>query len=81
MILDSELQDFEAAIKSAGYGVEDFFHTAVVDERSPETQPITGTVTVKRKLSGEAKVYRAGYRSTWVAEFEQDLKRGLFGAP
>ncbi len=81
MISDSEMQDFEAAIRSAGFTPSDFNPVAVEDERSPEPQPITGTVTVNRESAGEAKTYKAGYGSTWVAEFEQDLRSGVFGTP
>lgn len=81
MISESEMQDFEAAILAAGFDTSDFNPVAVEDERSPEPQPVTGTVTVNRESTGEAKTYRAGHGSIWVAEFEQDLKAGLFGSP
>jgi hypothetical protein len=74
------MQDFEAAINRAGFDPSDFNPVVVEDERSPEPQPVTGTVTVTRESSGVAKTYRAGHVSIWVAEFDQDLKAGLFGS-
>lgn len=81
MISESEMQDFEAAISGAGFETSDFNAVAVEDERSPEPQPVTGTVTVNRQSTGEAQTYRAGHGSIWVAEFDEDLKAGLFGSP
>lgn len=81
MITDSEMEDFEAAITDAGFRVEDFNPIAQEGERSPEPQPMTGRVTVNRESTGDATTYKAGYGSTWVAEFARDLKAGVFGTP
>ncbi len=82
LITDSEMEDFDAAIRGAGFEVDDF---NVLDvEREPtakEQHTITGTVTIRRISTDEAITYSAGYLSTWVSEFEIDLHDGQFGQP
>lgn len=79
IICPTEKEDFDNAITSAGYRKEDF------DVRESETpmsaggiEPITGTITVRNKQTGLERSYKAGHGSTWVAEFENDLRTGAF---
>ncbi len=83
MISDSEMDDFDAAIRGAGFEVHDFIVVDLEDEpTAKEQRPITGTVTVQRKSTDdEAITYIAGHLSTWVKKFEADLQAGKFGQP
>lgn len=80
MILDSEKEDFEQAVRDNGFAVDDFELIEQQDLPSGgEIYAITGTVTIKRKSSGIEKTYRAGHGSTWPTEFSDDLNVGTFG--
>ena len=82
LITDSEMEDFDAAIRGAGFEVDDFSVVDMEDEPTAKEQdPISGTVTVQRKSTDEAITYRAGHLSTWVKKFEADLYEGKFGEP
>ncbi len=83
LITDSEMDDFDAAIRGAGFEVHDFIVVDLEDEPTAKEQhPNTGTVTVQRKSTDdEAIAYSAGHLSTWVSEFEIDLHEGKFGEP
>ena len=80
MVDDSEKEDFEQAIRNKGFSLDDF---ELTEKRDPAqgagVHAITGTVTIKRKSSGAKKSYQAGHGSAWPAEFENDLRRGVFG--
>lgn len=77
---DSELEDFWGSVKRHGFGNADFEISQNPDATTgPEVQAITGTVTVRCKTSGVKRTYKAGYNSTWPAEVDQDLARGVFG--
>ena len=79
LIDDSEMDDFDSALLTAGFRVDDF---SVVDlEDDPpanEQQPTTGTVTVHRISTDEAITYTVGQLSKWVTEFKLDLHEGKF---
>ena len=76
---ESELEDFTTAVVEAGHNRSDFEIDAHEDPmQGMEVQPLTGTVTVTRKLNGRQKAYRAGHGSAWVADFSADLARGFF---
>jgi len=76
----SELEDFWGSVKRHGYRDEDFEITQRPDPTTGAgVQAITGTVTVRCKPSGVERTYKAGYGSTWPAEVDQDLARGVLG--
>ncbi len=81
MISDSEIEDFDAAIKKAGFNPNDFALTPLEDEPIPPDEAVTGSVTVLRESNTEGAIYTAGFGSTWVADFEADLLAGKFGEP
>jgi hypothetical protein len=75
----TETQDFNSAIKRAGYP-KDEFEISEKEDPSPVgvVHAITGTVTVRNKRTGVERTYKAGHATAWVAEFEKDLQTGLF---
>ncbi len=82
LITDSEMDDFDATILRAGFHVADFSVVDLEDDPTAKEQdPNTGTVTVTRISTGHAITYRAGYGSTWVAEFLADFYAGEYGKP
>lgn len=80
MIDDSERDDFEQAIRTKSFDLDDF---ELIEKHDPpgreDIHPITGTVTIKRRSSGIERTYQAGYGSTWPAQFSDDLNNGVFG--
>ena len=79
IIDDSEKEDFISAIRGRDLDPSDF---ELSEEEDPMkgrgVQPVTGRVIIKRISTGIEKTYKAGHFSSWPAEFEQDLKRGIF---
>ncbi len=82
LISDSEMEEFDAVILGAGFDVHDFIVVDLEDEPTAKEQhPNTGTVTVHRISTDHAMTYRAGYGSTWVADFLADFYAGEYGRP
>ncbi len=91
LITDSEMEDFDGAIRGAGFEVGDFNVVDLEDEPTaiePLAETIafeqyvpTGTVTIQRISTDDAITYSAGHLSTWVTEFEIDLHERKFGEP
>jgi hypothetical protein len=77
-----EQDDFLNVLLSAGLKGTDFD----LSENETNTQSVTGvfaikgTVTVLRKSNNHKKTYPAGHGATWLAQFEKDLKAGVFGS-
>lgn len=81
LINDSEKQDFWLAITQAGYAKEDFDLTELENTPSATgTYALSGKVVVQRKSTAAKREYSAGHATSWPAEFESDLKAGIFGA-
>ena len=79
MIVDkSEIEDFNNEILAKGLDPSDFELTEWEEPIGVVVQPNIGQVRVKRKSTGVHKTYRAGDRSHWVVDFEEDLKMGVF---
>lgn len=82
MVSDDEKEDFLSAIQQRGFKEKDF---ELTEQRDPSSGPgiytITGSVTIRCKLSGTEKTYNAGSASSWTAEFHDDLASGFYGAP
>ncbi len=91
LITDSEMEDFDAAIRGAGFEVDDFSvvdledEPTVIEQLEDETgikqYVSTGTVTIHRISTDGVITYSAGHLSTWVKKFEADLQAGKFGQP
>ncbi len=81
LLSQTERHDFFATVVSAGFSKEDF--TVDEFECSPVTQhiyPIRGKVTVKRISSSVSREYLAGHATTWLADFEVELRGCVFGS-
>lgn len=80
IIMESELEDFRNEISRRGLDSLDF---EIEEFEKPmqgvDVQPIKGQVTVKRVSTGIQKTYKAGQMSHWVADFVDDLRKGVFG--
>lgn len=79
MINESEMEDYKNIISNSGLDVDDFL---IQEQKDPmigtEVQPITETITIRRKSTGKEKTYKAGHGSAWPAEFSDDLTGGIF---
>lgn len=65
-------------------GLDDADFEIVEDERSGIGQLLGmagGIVTVRRRSSGELRVYAAGAGASWLAAVSADLDRGYFRTP
>ena len=79
---DDELEDFLVVIKKRGFDKNNFELTEQPQPvRNSDVQPITGTVTVRCKVTGIERTYIAVHGSTWPTDFSTDLAHGLFGRP
>lgn len=77
---DDEIDDFWAAVKQYGFQEKDFELKQISDPtRGSGLQAVTGSVTVRCKVSGIEKTYAAGHGSSWPAQFHDDLAHGVFG--
>lgn len=79
MVNESEMEDFRNIITDRNIDANDF---SIQEKEDPITgtgiQPITGTITIRRKFKGKEKTYKVGHGSTWTAEFSDDLNCGIF---
>ena len=76
LIHDSEREDFVQCIVAANLNVVDFELTEQEDEpRAIGVAVWTGTVTMTNKPTGISRTYEV---STWLADFEDDLKSNVF---
>jgi hypothetical protein len=77
MVTQSELDDFHQAIRKQQRGVDEF---ELIEARHPaltkELYTVSGSVTVKAKLSGRERTYLTGHGTAWVTEFYDDLAAG-----
>jgi len=78
LVGDDEIADFYESLKSRSFSADDFELSESVKQ---SVGAIAGTVTVTRRSSGATKSYSAGYGSIWLAEFDDDLRLGIFGKP
>lgn len=82
VLSSSEVDDLRASLKQFGYAEADFESTQTRDPTPPApVSPISGTVTIKRKSTGQTRTYAAGHGSSWPATFHDELLRGVFGKP
>ena len=79
VIGDDEIEDVEALLRSNDFSPGEFEIIQRGDPTPAFPAAITGVVVVVRTSSGAAKTYDAGHNSTWLLQFEGDLKAGVFG--
>ena len=76
---DSEKQDMKIATEAEGYKINDF----TISEKANSLPKrniisVTGIVEIQRISTGRSRLYKAGNKSNWPAEFHRELKMGLF---
>jgi len=79
LLPESEREDFRSLISAAGFKVADFELHETEDPPEGIIYAVRGRVSVKRKSTGGTREYRAGHMSTWLADFDRDLRGGVFG--
>ncbi len=80
LICKSEVQDFWATIAAAGYSTDDFELNE--NEEKPQKSNIfalRGTAVVRRKSTSVTRNYLAGNMTTWVVNFDIELRGGAYG--
>lgn len=79
LVEESEWNDYRAALKKHGHDETDFDVSELREPaRTAEVDPITGTVMIRHKRTLKQKAYLAGWGSTWVVDFDDDLANGSF---
>lgn len=73
--------DAHALLRDYGFRPEEFEIIQRADPSSPYQNSITGTVTLVRKRNRTAKIYAATGGTSWLEQFEADLKSVAFGSP
>lgn len=80
IITVGEVEDFQTALRRAGYEQGDFELSETEDSFPTQgVGAITGTVTVKNKKTAAERSYAAGHATAWVIAFARDLHGGVFG--
>ena len=79
VVSDSEKDDFRSLINDAGFDADDFELRETEDPPQGVIYAVRGTVSIRRKATGTVREYRAGHMSTWLADFDRDLRGGAFG--
>lgn len=77
---ESEIQDFWSALNAAGYSKDDFELSEIED--NPQTSGIyalRGKAVVRRKSTSVVRQYAAGNATTWVGDFDVELRGGIYG--
>ena len=77
---ETEVQDFWSAIAAAGYSKDDWELSEI--EETPPTSGVyalRGKAVVRRKSASVAREYVAGHATTWVANFDVELRGGVYG--
>lgn len=78
MIGIHEIDKFESMIASLDRKKEDFELLVSKKPILPGIYPRKGIVIIKHTITGARRTYLCGDDSHWVADFENDLKKGLF---
>lgn len=78
----SDLQEFDAAIASAGFSNNQFSATIERNDipRSDGLYYISGVITIVRAGNSASKTYKYGHGACWSDEFLASLRAGEFGA-
>jgi hypothetical protein len=79
VIGQDEVEDARKLIASCGFRADEFVFTQHADNPPAHVALVTGTVTWSRKATHCQKTYVAGHSSSWLSEFEADLRGGVFG--
>lgn len=73
----SEVEDFNAALKSNGRSIEEFDILATpltLADPARKISALLGTITISNSKSGVERTYERGHMSDWLTEFRNDLK-------
>lgn len=76
-----EIDDARRLVCQQGFRGDDFEFVQQANSSPPYPAAVTGMVLVVRKDMQIEKAYRAGSGSSWLVEFEHDLKSRTFGGP
>ena len=74
-----EIEDAQTLMRERGFRSDDFEILQKADPLSPSPSAVTGTVVVLRRSNKAFKSYAADHGSTWLEQFDADLKLGVFG--
>ena len=83
VITKSELDDFYRSIKDSGYEQSDFdiYETNLTNYAEVPNYIPKGEIKVTRISTKKYKTYTTGTGSVWVASFDEDLNKKLYGPP
>lgn len=79
MDADEKVQDCKTTLQSCGYDEQDFGFQTCSFRMSDKVRFSTEKTIVIRKSNGISRVYNASGTKSYLFEFIQDLKSGVFG--
>jgi hypothetical protein len=75
----TEWEDFDTALRLCKRSRDEFEWSEYVSPMVRSgIQPLLGSVTIRHVSTGTERVYTTGFGSTWVADFQHDIERGVF---
>jgi hypothetical protein len=74
-----EIDDAHALMRDQGFRPDDFRIIRHVDSSSGFPSAAAGKVTLVRRSAQVTKIYEAADGPSWLLQFENDLKQGVFG--
>ncbi|MBN1830481.1 MAG: tetratricopeptide repeat protein, partial [Deltaproteobacteria bacterium] len=75
---DDEYQAYIDAIVKYGYTEDDFTYNERIIATRTDLHPLGGEITITFVRNGIKRLYTTGPDSRWAADFEADLKAGVF---
>ena len=79
MSATAEIQNYKKSLQTAGYDAQDFDFQTCTFRMADKVRFTTEKTIVIRKSNGISRVYNASGTTSYLFEFAQDLKSGVFG--
>lgn len=73
-----EIDDAHSLMRDRGFRSDDFEILEKADPLPSFPSAVTGMVVVMRRSNKATRSYVAGHASTWLEQFDADLKSGAF---
>lgn len=77
----TESEDFKNLVKREKRSLDEFEISATpeqpVTREANVISPVSGSITIKSKKTGQSRTYRTGHMSGWVMEAYGDVKAGV----
>jgi hypothetical protein len=76
---ETQWEDVDTALRMCRRSKDEFdFKEYVAPMVGTGIHSLFGSMTITHLKSGVSRVYTTGFGSTWVADFQKDIERGVF---